>query len=227
MEKAPEYKKVVSHICGKIADGSLEMGSRLPTERQLAEDLSLSRNCVREGLRVLKDMGVLEGRQGSGNYLAENFAARISSLLKFLILMRRVDTAKINEFRRMMEESACLRILERGLTEEEKAEAQKIVAGKAFSDLEEEIRSDRNFHAFIIRAAANPIFSCIMEAASDLYKDWITDVLEKASSQKRSALRLAHQEIVMALASGDAKSCRAAICRHYGLAQEICGGGPR
>lgn len=61
---------VVPRIRGLIAERGLERGDRLPSERTLAADLGVSRPALREGLRRLVDIGVLEPRRGSGTYIA-------------------------------------------------------------------------------------------------------------------------------------------------------------
>ena len=70
MEEVREYQKAVEYLCGLIKAGELKIGSKLPTERKLAETLSIGRNSTREALRILENMGVIVCRQGSGNYLA-------------------------------------------------------------------------------------------------------------------------------------------------------------
>ena len=73
-----EYSRVVDHIYTLIETGQLTVGSRLPAERALAEELCAGRNSVREALRMLENIGLVESRQGSGNYIACNPSASIS-----------------------------------------------------------------------------------------------------------------------------------------------------
>ena len=64
------YEQVVQQIQEGIRSGSLVPGQRLPTERELGESFGVSRAVVREALKVLAAMGLVESRQGSGNYFA-------------------------------------------------------------------------------------------------------------------------------------------------------------
>jgi DNA-binding FadR family transcriptional regulator len=59
-------QRAIEEIKAKIATGQLEPGQRLPTERDLAADLGLSRSSMREAIRALTVMGVLEARHGAG-----------------------------------------------------------------------------------------------------------------------------------------------------------------
>ena len=65
----------------EVLAGALRPGDKLPTERELAAQLDISRNSVREGLRVLENLGVLSSTQGSGNYIALNFDDTISEMI--------------------------------------------------------------------------------------------------------------------------------------------------
>ena len=61
-----------------MKSGELTIGSRLPTERALAETLGIGRNSTREALSIMHGMGLIERRQGSGNYISENVGQSIS-----------------------------------------------------------------------------------------------------------------------------------------------------
>ena len=82
MEKT--YEKVVESIKNQVMDGTLVPGSKLPTERTLAKELDVSRNSVREGLRVLQNIGIISSQQGSGNYISLNFDQKMTEVLSFM-----------------------------------------------------------------------------------------------------------------------------------------------
>ena len=62
-----EYAKAVAYIYELINNGTLEVGSRLPTERSISVQLGIGRNSTREALSILHGMGIIERKQGSGN----------------------------------------------------------------------------------------------------------------------------------------------------------------
>ena len=64
-----EYEKAIQYIYELMKSGELTIGSRLPTERALAETLGIGRNSTREALSIMHGMGLIERRQGSGNYM--------------------------------------------------------------------------------------------------------------------------------------------------------------
>ena len=67
-----EYAKAVAYIYELINNGTLEVGSRLPTERSISVQLGIGRNSTREALSILHGMGIIERKQGSGNYQPDN-----------------------------------------------------------------------------------------------------------------------------------------------------------
>ena len=79
------YSLVVEQIRELIESGQLKPGDKLPTERSLAEQLGVSRSSVREALSALEVLGVINSRQGLGNYVANN----VSSILNKLHLTQR------------------------------------------------------------------------------------------------------------------------------------------
>jgi GntR family transcriptional regulator len=67
----PLYVQIAEHLIGQIESGQLEPGSRLPSERELCEMLSVQRDTVRQALSMLEDQGLVNRRHGSGTYIAE------------------------------------------------------------------------------------------------------------------------------------------------------------
>jgi len=63
------YEQVLQQIKDMIADGTLNKGDKLPTERELVERFKVSRTSVREALRAMKNMGIIECIQGEGHFI--------------------------------------------------------------------------------------------------------------------------------------------------------------
>ena len=112
-----EYQKVLSYFYDLVKDGTLTWGSKLPTERKIAEQLGIGRNSAREAICVLHGMGVVERKQGSGNYVAENIGQSFGSMIQMLLLLNGVTKSEICEFRRAMEKMAGNLLLKNGIDE--------------------------------------------------------------------------------------------------------------
>lgn len=86
-----EYEKVTEYIYNMIASKEVMAGSRIPSERDIAANLSVSRNSVREAIRMMDSMGVLECRQGAGNFLCGNINRGFRQVLDILSKYNKPD----------------------------------------------------------------------------------------------------------------------------------------
>lgn len=80
MHNNQEKQKVLFYIVELIKTGDLEIGSKLPAERELTDKLNVSRSSTREAISLLSGMGLIESRQGSGNYVVNNTVETIKKL---------------------------------------------------------------------------------------------------------------------------------------------------
>lgn len=72
----PFYRQIIDHILVSLADGRLKPGSKLPTVRQLAVDLSVNLNTVAKAYREMEIRGIVETQQGTGTFIAAKPAER-------------------------------------------------------------------------------------------------------------------------------------------------------
>ena len=93
-----EYQKVIDYICQEITDGRIRIGDRLPTERLLSEQMGVSRNCVREALRSMETFGLIECRQGSGNYLSCRMSEPISEIFSMMLMLGTTNMEDVKAF---------------------------------------------------------------------------------------------------------------------------------
>ena len=115
-----EYRKTIDYILDLIRSGMLQVGDKLPTERSISEKLGISRNTVREALRGLEILGIVNGKQGSGNYLTDNISDSIASAMDIMLLMNRTSKEEICSFRRSMEKTVCSYLVAKGCSSENK-----------------------------------------------------------------------------------------------------------
>lgn len=79
-ESEKVYFLVIEYIKELVKKGDVKFGGKIPSERELMSTLGLSRNSIREALRTLENMGLLECRQGQGNFLVNHVGQSLSSL---------------------------------------------------------------------------------------------------------------------------------------------------
>lgn len=82
-----EYEKVIDYINQLICSGELGVGSKLPTERSIAETLRIGRNSTREALSILHGMGMIRSVQGSGNYLTGDAHRSIRQICTMMLAL--------------------------------------------------------------------------------------------------------------------------------------------
>ena len=219
-----EYRKTIDYILDLIRSGMLQVGDKLPTERSISEKLGISRNTVREALRGLEILGIVNGKQGSGNYLTDNISDSIASAMDIMLLMNRTSKEEICSFRRSMEKTVCSYLVAQGCSSENKL---KIVAAlnrlKDSEGTEEQTVADRDFHYSLINATENSFWITFMNAVSEVYMRWIDDFLTTADHDVRMRLQDAHEKIVQGIITGDIEFCFRAIDAHYNIIDESFG----
>ena len=210
-----EYEKVIQYIDRLIQRGDLQVGSKLPTERAIAEELGIGRNSTREALSILHGMGMIERVQGSGNYISKNAGNSIQRILRMMLALGSISGQEIAEFRCMMEKAVCLDLLERGLSEEQQICFEKILQGMEAASTEEFLERDKMFHAQLIYATGNPLFILLLESVSELYQEQIARALQHMDDAGRRKLLTQHRAIYDHLMQKDKEAMLEAIDRHY------------
>lgn len=100
------YEQVVEQIKDSIRKGDLRNGDKLPPERELCTMLNVSRTSVREALRTLEIFGILESRQGGGNYIKDNVANSITEFFSIVFMLHGNNVDEILELRDVLEPGA-------------------------------------------------------------------------------------------------------------------------
>ena len=90
-EQPKSYEKVLTYLEESLRSGKLALGQSLPPERELAELLGISRNSVREAIRLLEHMGFVVSSQGAGNFISCNIQRNLQDSFDLLMLLQRID----------------------------------------------------------------------------------------------------------------------------------------
>lgn len=214
----PVTQRAIEHVKGMIARGELRPGQRLPTERVLAAGLGVSRSSMREAVRALTALGVLEARHGAGVYVT---ALRPADLLETFSVLAEVSQGEtlleVLQVRRILEPAATalaaarasdqeLRRLGRILDRMEEADA-----ADAFS--EDTVAADLNFHQAIVASTGNATLAAINDGLSS--RTFNTRVWHGHREAGLTAkLRQDHERIHQALVARDPEAARAAATLH-------------
>lgn len=213
-----EYEKAIDYIFGMIQNKALTVGSKLPTERAIAQELNIGRNSTREALSILHGMGMVKSVQGSGNYICADANKTIFQILTVMLALGSITQKDVCEFRRAMEKTVCMLLLEKGISEDADKEMKSLLDNMKN---DQSVRSDREFHALLVTAAHNELLSTIMGAVMTVYQEWIDLVLKKADPQTKDILVSYHEDIYNGIKNKSESLVNEAIDKHYDLIEEL------
>lgn len=202
----------MSQIEGLLERGELRPGDQLPAERQLAEQLQVSRASVREALRSLELMGIVETRAGGGTFVREATADALSRPLSSLIA-RGHGLEQVIEVRGLLEPAIAALAAGR-ITAEELAELRDILAAqqakvKAGQPYAEE---DTRFHELIGQASRNELLVTMLGVIWDVLRTSREEWLQ--TNTRAHASLDAHRRILAALEARDGEAARSAAAQH-------------
>src|SRR5256884_3628577 len=153
----------IDKIRERIVSGAWGPGDRLPKESELAAELGLSRNSLREAVRALSQLRVLEVKQGDGTYVSSLEPGLLLESTHFISQLLLGETEiELYEVRRILE--AAVAALAAGRIDvEEKVELAQILErmGEA-KNVEELVEADVAFHAVVARAAGNAVLASLL-----------------------------------------------------------------
>lgn len=208
-----------------ILRGILRPGERLPSERDLAERLGVSRPSVREAVAELTDKGLLETRANAGIFVADVLGSAFSPALVKLFGSHDEAVFDYIAFRRDMEGLAAERAAKMASDTDLKVIAtifQKMEAAHPKRNPTEEARLDAEFHLSIIEASHNVIMLHMMRSMFDLLREGVfynRSVMFKQRTNRAQLLEQ-HRAIHDALQVRDPEAARAAVTQHLDYVEE-------
>lgn len=222
MNSAPQFpalarstvgSQAVEAIKAMIVQGQLEPGQLLPSERELAQRLGISRPSLREAIRALTVMNILDSRHGNGTFVTSLDPRLLIAPLDFVLQIDRTAILHLFEVRRILEGNAAA--LAAGRIADEQLEALKNLVGDAYKVIdrpEDYLQLDFKIHELVIEASGNPILQRVCGSVAAL-------ALE---SRRRTASvpeirRMSHRhhvDIVKAIRTRDPEASRVAMDSH-------------
>jgi GntR family transcriptional regulator, transcriptional repressor for pyruvate dehydrogenase complex len=159
--------EAIDRIKGMIVSGQLGPGERLPKEADLAETLGLSRSSLREAVKALSLIRVLDVRQGDGTYVTSLEPGVLLDAMTFVVDFHRDDTVlQFLEVRRILEPAATA-IAARRMTDGEITSLRKLLDNVGEKpDVEELIANDLEFHRRIAAGSGNAVLCSLIDGLS-------------------------------------------------------------
>ena len=198
----------------------LQPGDKLPSERELVETLGVSRSSIRDAIRSLELMGMVEPRQGAGTIVREMSSESLGNPLSNALRRKEELIGELLDFRKMLEPQlaarAATQVSPGQISEMEqilKRQEAKLRAG------ETTVVEDSEFHYAIALAAGNSVVLKVLDTLMDLLRDSRRRSLQVEGRPQKSLG--AHRRILAAIKRRDAKGAETAMWQHIENVRQI------
>ena len=188
------YEQVIEEIKNQIKTGKLKKGDKLPSERDMVELFSVSRTSVREAMRALEVIGLIERKQGAGNYIKTNFDDSLFEPISVMFMLQKNSLDDIVELREILE-SYCIKLAVRN------------------------IALDIKLHYLLIKASKNILLINIISVISQIMDESIKEFRKKIlyEENNRAKLLSIHEKLVNAMKEHDTVKAVDGIEEHFKL----------
>jgi GntR family transcriptional repressor for pyruvate dehydrogenase complex len=215
IKREPLATEIARRLVEYLLSGGVEPGSRMPSERQLAEAFGVGRSAMREALKALTLLGLVEVRHGDGTYLKRNDTALLPQVIEWGLLLGEPRTLDLVEARQKIETDiaglAALRRDEADLIELRRLLARMERLAQATGDPREFVDVDVAFHLRVAEAARNTALRDILSGIQALLRVWIGQVI---AAGNRDVSYQEHVPLLAAIEAGDGAAAEAAMDAH-------------
>ena len=213
----PVTERVVRHVGRLLQRGELKPGDRLPTERDLAREVAVSRHSVRVALQLLTAIGIVRSRQGAGTFIQEGPPRLGGELLRLLAALHGFTREEMLEARGVLEVDVAGLSAQRATGEQVAAISDEVAAMFAsLADPAEFLVHDMRFHHSIAAGSNSPVLAALVSMVSALVYERRRTSFDGSGDLRESAER--HRRIYQAIRRDDVAEARRAMAEHLQLA---------
>lgn len=203
---------IARQLLSQLLSGQFIPGTRLPSERQLAENLDVGRSTIREALKALDVLGIIEVRQGDGTYLRQSTSDLLPQAIEWGLMLGQHKALELIEARRHVEvtiaELAAARADESAIA----ALRQQLERMRSAEDSAAFVEADVAFHLELADAAANSVLRDILVSIRALLQVWIRRAIQHTDGIETTLAE--HEELLAAVEANSPKRAAAAMRRH-------------
>ena len=221
-------QEIAGQIERLIVSAGLPEGTRLPSERDLAQLTSASRPTVSQAIRILVVKGLVESRRGSGAYVRRKPETSLAATVSLMLSLNQESVTHLNDLRLWLESDGITQAIRRSTPAEVAAgEAALRTLAASAGNTAAWISADTLFHATLVRASHNPFLASIYESVHETlinyeYRDWIGSgtVPGWLRPAEAAGLTALHEPILAAVRDRDEDAGRIAVLRHHHVMAE-------
>jgi GntR family transcriptional regulator, transcriptional repressor for pyruvate dehydrogenase complex len=220
IRKKRAYEDIVKQIRHLIEREKLKRGDQLPTERELSNVFRVSRNTVREAIFSLEAMNLVTRRQGGGTYVIASSEETLVQPLANALFHEKDDIIDIFALRKIIEPEVAGLAAENA-TPEELDEMEEILKeqGEEIRKGDSSVRTDSQFHQFLVRTSKNRALQRLVLAIIDLLTETRERYLQ-TNERDRKSLQ-GHRQILRALRNHNSHAARRAMRTHLEEVEDI------
>ncbi|WP_158601914.1 FadR/GntR family transcriptional regulator [Pararobbsia silviterrae] len=207
--------EVEDQIRRLLVAGDLQPGDKLPSERDLALQLGVGRNALREALRSLEMAGVVELRKGpkGGSFVTHGTTEQLTQGLRDLMTLQAVTIEQITEARNLFEQ-AVVQTVCRTATEDDWDQLEQVLQAArdayARKDYDTKLRKLVEFHIVLAHATHNPVLVFVMKSIMDFMLEYVLDI----GPDRNDLSLIAVGRILDALRARDARAASHEMSEH-------------
>lgn len=225
--------QIAEQLYQLVQQRQLQPGQRLPAERQLAEEMKVSRTALREAIQKLSSQGILVSRAGAGTFVQTTVPHPIGGTLQAISALEpliRTDAQylyDVLETRESLEVSTAWYAAQRA-TDEDKQRLQRrfdeLLHYQSIQDTESAARADARFHLCIAQASHNAVIVQVMGSLFELVLGTVAENRQRMFAQDSSDvlehLTQHHYDLMQAILAGEAQQARSVMLVHLNFVRD-------
>lgn len=210
--------QVIRHIQKMILDGELAEGDKLPPEREMTEQLGIGRPALREALKSLEMLGLVERQHGRGNFIVNNIQSSYFEPLSLSFMLSHGTQQELYEMRTCLEDYAVRKAAATAAPTDILALRSNLKQMMTGRDAVAKASFDQSFHLEIVRIAGNTLLYNTMENLSYLIDRFIISSVRLSYFEGDSIDNIyrEHAAIISAIEHHDPDAAAEAMQRHLG-----------
>lgn len=204
--------QIINTLTESIIRGDYKSGSKLPSEFELMEELQVSRNSLREAMKILATMGIVEIKRGDGTYICSQVNPTLFDRLVYSMIYDVSSSDELLELRQILDESTVQLAMSK-ITPEEVEKLQhsidKMKDACKNQDVEQMQTCDLEFHMLLIDSCKNIFFIRILKSVYSIFEKSIVENVRKETVDSKAPLY--HQRILDCIVNKDYNTVREVV----------------
>jgi len=212
VNKEPVVTRVINRIKKALMEGDLLPGDYLPTETDLTKSLGVSKTSIREAIKMLQAIGIVDVRRGDGTKISEKLNGNVLDPMIFRLIIESDQVKDLFDFRVMFEPACTVMAMERATPDDIFAIKKSVDQfEKAIRLGQQTLEDDTAFHKAMLKATHNPLVIRVGETILELFSNSI----EYTVNHKPDVALRNHQRIFDALCEKNPKKLEEAVIKSF------------